>query len=462
VSQFFQVVVAVGALTGVVLAIMRPHWAVVLIIALWPMEQLLQNYLAVFRAYTPLYNFCIAGLTTVALVMRLGRKQKVFSGFVNPVTIMVFLLYVLWTAGLLYTPSPAYAISVFEQSLPYLILKLLIFPLLILDYEELKKIFPALMIVGTTTCLLILTDPNSQILGGRLMLDTGTSGRFGSPLAIAELGGLTALVAALYLPVRRGPVMMAMRVGAFLAGFAVSIGSGSRGQVFAAVACGILFYPLARRLNNPKQFFLNMAGLGLLLMGIYFVFNQFIGYENQQRWSADLMSRDVEGRWLMVRLLLDAYLASPGSWLLGLGPGAFNSIHGGYVHNVPAEILCEHGLVGISIFLLIAGMTLRCALGLWRMFRDDPLTRSITAILFAISLNEFILTCKQGSVSDPTPFYWWIIIGKMYYHHRQMAQETALEHETEMSTEGDGFDEDGGYLDASYGPGQEHDYAMGR
>lgn len=459
-SQFFQFVVAVGALTGVVLAIMRPHWAVVLIIALWPMEQLLQNYIAVFRNYAALYNFCVAGLTAVSLAMRLARGHKVFSGYLNPITIMVFLLYSLWTAGLLYTPSQAYAINVFEQSLPYLILKLIIFPLLILDYEELKKIFPGLIIVGTATCVLILTDPNSQVLGGRLMLDTGTTGRFGSPLAIAELGGLTALVAALYLPTRRGPLMMAMRVGAFLAGFAVSIGSGSRGQVFAAVACGILFYPLARRLNNPRQFFLNMAGLALLLMGIYFVFNQFIGYENQQRWSADLMSRDVEGRWLMVKLLLDEYLANPGSWLFGLGPGAFNGIHGGYVHNVPAEILCEHGLVGICIYLVIGTLTLRCAYGLWKMFRDDPLSRSITAIVFAISLNEFILTCKQGSVSDPTPFYWWIIIGKMYYHHRQ-AQAVALELRETESTQGEGSDDDDGYLDPSFGPGQERDYAMG-
>jgi hypothetical protein len=457
VSQFIQFVVAVGAITGVFLAITRPHWAVVLIIALWPMEQLLQNYIAIFRQIPPLYNFCVAGLTSVALVMRLTRGQKVFTGFSNPVTMLVFALYLLWTAGLLYSPAQGYAVDVFKQSLPYLLLKLLIFPLLILNFEEMRKVVPALLIVGTGTCVLILIDPNSQFLGGRLMVDTGTHGRFGSPLAIAELGGLTALAAALYLPSRAGAIVTIMRAGAFLAGFAVAIGSGSRGQVFAAVSCGVLFYPLARRLNNPRQFFLNTAGLAILLLGIYFVFKQFIGYENEQRWSADLMSKDVEGRWLMIRQLLDAYLASPGSWIFGLGAGGYYAVSGGrgYVHNVPAEILCEHGLLGACIFIAIGLMTLRCARGLWTINRDDPTARSITAILFAICLNEFILTLKQGSVSDPTPFYWWIVLAKFYYQARHVAA---------LDAQGAGdFEDEPGIEDqweGEYGPDEDREYAL--
>lgn len=423
--QYLQFLIIAAAVGGLLYVFLRPHWVFVLVIVLWPMEQLLQVYVPFFSAHREWFNYIIAGIAVVAVGLRIARKEAIVSGIRNPVTTCVTLLYLLWTAGLLYTPAIEEALLYFWTGLPYLLLLLVFFPLLVLDIFEFRTMLTGLMLLGSTIAVLIMINPHSSFIGGRLFLDLGMlSGRdqYGSPLALGEMGGLIALTAALVKPPRPNQLYTLIRIAAFVAGFGLAIGSGSRGQVLAAGICGVLFYPMARRLSNPKQFFINVIGFAVLCAGIYLVFLMFVSHQNRARWDIILMLKDTTGRLEMVWQLFEAYLASPAYWLFGLGTSAYAYVggQGGYVHNVAAEILCQHGLVGATLFIVIIITTIKYGQGLWMLYRDDASMRATVALLLAICGYALLLSLKQGSISYPAPFFWWMVLAKLYAHEKRV------------------------------------------
>jgi O-antigen ligase len=150
------------------------------------------------------------------------------------------------------------------------------------------------------------------------------------------------------------------------------------------------------------------------------VFKLFVGAQNRERWDIWMMFQDTMLRMNMVNELLTAYLASPSHWLFGLGTQAypaFSSLqHADYVHNVAAEILCQHGIVGFALFIGMIVLLIKHTYRLWMMYYDDPAMRSTVAVLTAICFYSLLLSLKQGSVCYPQPFYWWLVLAKLAYH----------------------------------------------
>lgn len=469
--QLLQTLVAIGALAGALYLLWRPQWVFVMVIAMFPLEQLLQVYVPAFGGRGTLFNYLVGGMAVAAVALRVMRRDSILLGAKNALLIVVVLIYTLWVAGIFYTPAHEVAVNGAIIGYPYIILLVVFLPLLVLDIFEFRKLITGLMLIGSAIAVLIITNPNSSYYSGRLYLDLGmldTADRqTGNPLALGELGGMLALSAALIKPVKASQLFTLLRISAFVCGFGLAIGSGSRGQVLAAAIAGILFYPMARKIANPKQFFVSVAGFAVLILGLYIVFKMFIGAQNEQRWNAFAMLRDTTQRMDMVMALLGAYLASPQNWLFGLGTNAFASIGHNkdvlYVHNVVAEMLCEHGLVGAALFAFAVTITAKYGRRLWSQYRDDPSMRATVALLLAICTYALFLALKQGSISYPAPFFWWLVLAKLAKHEEHLMLAAAPE-DAELEGHGDGVVE----APVSAGPADRHgpqdegrDYALG-
>jgi hypothetical protein len=416
----------IATIIGLIAVLFRPHWAFVVVIAFFALEQLARTFFPVFSVHGAFLNYAMVALAMLAVFLRITRREPIFSGLNNPVTYLVFAQYGLWLLGMLYSPVPesaAYSLL----SWPYIVLYLCILPLLIIDLEEFHKSLMGLMVVGIICALMIFLNPRASYYGGRLVLETGTTAVrkdiYGNPLAVAELAGIVALIAALLVPHTKRGMFGVMRVVGFILCLGLAVGSGSRGQVLAAVVAGVLFFPVARRLANVRGFILTSLGLMVLVVAIYATFSIFIGEQNRGRWSMDLLSSHFEGRYEMALRFVDAWSSSPSSWFFGMGTNAWSSIsgvsgQGDYVHNIAVELLCEQGLVGASIFVLTIVLTIVGGKRMWSMYKDNPAMRSAVALFFALSAYSLFNALKQGSITSVDPFYWWLLLSKVARHEQ--------------------------------------------
>jgi O-Antigen ligase len=430
--QLLSILVAAAGLVGLFYALLRPHWVFVLVLMMFPLEQLLQVYLPILTQFHSVVNYGTGFMALFAVGTRMAKREQMLSGFYNRTTVFTLLLYLLWFIGIFYSPAQYWLVEQIGFDLAYQVLLLVLLPILVLDMYEFRRAMTGLMVLGSILAVLVMANPHSAYYSGRLVLDLGMVGggvsNTGNPLALAELGGTIALIAALMRPARIGPFTTLIRVCAFIAGMGLAIGSGSRGQVLAAGCAGVAVYPLARKMANPKQFVLMACGFAVLVTGIMLAFRLFIGAQNAERWSVFGMMRDTTLRLDMVWQLLDAYIAAPGRWVFGLGTNAYAEMSFDlttkYVHNIAAEMLCEHGIVGALLFVFITFFTIKAAWRLWMMHREDLSMRSVVAVLLAISLYSLLQALKQGSMSYPAPFFWWLILSKLSAHEEKVMAES--------------------------------------
>ncbi|MHC5005378.1 MAG: hypothetical protein ACYTJ0_19930, partial [Planctomycetota bacterium] len=204
-TQLLGPIIVVALLAALIYVLVRPHWAVVLVIVMFPLEQLLQSYVPSLLATPWLFNVGVGGVAGMALASRILRGDQVLYGMKNRVLLLVLLIYAIAVIGLMYTPSPDEARAMLVKGLPYHVLLLFVMPALIVDLRELNRVLMGTLLAGTVIAVLILLNPASTTYAGRMVVDLGPSltGTFrGNPLAIATLGGTLALVAVLFLPQR--------------------------------------------------------------------------------------------------------------------------------------------------------------------------------------------------------------------------------------------------------------------
>jgi hypothetical protein len=429
------------ALAGGFLILSRPMWAFVLVMLIFVVEQLLQSYFGVFRANQTLFNYMVAAVAVLAAGIRLSRRDPVTVGFNTPITWLIYAQYALWLFAMIYTPAPDMALMSLQAHWPYLVLFLIVTPFLVSDLTEIHKSLIGMMVVGAAIAVLIMFNPRSVYYAGRLTLDLGMieGGRYSNVLALAQLGGYVALIAGLITPIHARRPFMVLRIACLVIGLGLAIGSGSRGQVLATVVAGVMFYPLARRVNSVRNFFFTSIGL-LLLCGImYATFQLFIGDQNRTRWDVLLMIRDIGQRFDLCRMFIDALYASPSHWALGLGTSSWTEVigdttfAGNYVHNIAVEILCEHGLIGAGIFVLTTFLVIREGIRMWWVHRHDPPMRSAAALLMAFCAFSLFNELKEGTMSSGFPFFLWLILGKI-------AQRETTVHAAELPVEEDAVD----------------------
>ena len=116
--------------------------------------------------------------------------------------------------------------------------------------------------------------------------------------------------------------------------------------------------------------------------------------------------------------MLDAWMDSPGTMLVGLGNSASydpnitdcTSPVGCYPHNLWVEILTEEGIIGFAIYL---ALVLYVSVAAVRAISDqsvDEKHKSALKVLFAFMIFELILSLKQGSLLGTWRFFLFAIL----------------------------------------------------
>ena len=407
------------------MSVFKPQWALVLILSFMGYEQLMNSFVPFLAQRSWVSNVVAAGFAGLALVSAMAYGRRPFRGLVNANTFLIISLYLLAYAGYTYSMAPEAAIYFIKTGIPYLVLMLGILPALVCTHDQIQRMSVPLLFVGCILIVLILISPRTEFYGTRLFIDlsyTGGKADRGNPLAIAEVGGLMVIVAALMNPRSSNLLISLLRLGAIILGLSIAFLVGSRGQLVSSAFIAILFYPLAHEIRNVKQFFLRAFSVGTFGFVMLFVSKVFLSASDAtQRFSYDQLAQGISGRMYYITTMLQEYGARPGSYLQGLGTGSFNALvttdSDGflYPHNLVIEVLTHHGLIGFSILFGIF-----CVTGYhsWKLIRaglQGAIDRSVVAIVLGLAGYVTLLSMKQGSfLVIPVPFYMYMVISKIY------------------------------------------------
>lgn len=424
-SSILAILVVLGMLFLIFKSLLKPQWAVLLVLSFLPLEQLLSSYIPLLARTSWITNVGVGLVAMFALGLEFLRGQRPLNGYFNITWLLVGLLYVFTVFGVIWSPIPEAGEYFIRSGFPYYMLLLVILPGLIRDLENIRTFAVPFMLIGSLIIFLILVSPRTEIYANRLYVDlsysTGRRGELASPLTTAELGGAILIVAALFKPQNYIKPIMLLRITSIFAGMGIMVLSGTRGQLVFAIALSVLFFPIAYQVKNMAQFILTSAGGGV--MGLIFLVALklfFAGGAAADRWSSEGISQGMSSRMRYATIMFGEYISNPSALLGGLGTGAFNAYvdenadHFLYPHNLVVEVITEHGLIGLALLTGIFVTTGLSALRLFRYYKDDPVYRPVLAILLALCSYVTLISMKQGSYAlIPVPFFWYLVLAKI-------------------------------------------------
>lgn len=427
----FGYLVLAALAASMVLCYQRPVFAFALVLILYPLKQLQMSYLPIFAQNSAWFNIIIFAGVCIAVLSSFSRTRGAFLGYWNRYMGLLLFMYAVALFSILFSPSQQYALDRAKDGAPYWVMQILLLPLVFTEVRDIQKFFLPFVIAASVVVLLFLTNPQTSFYAGRLTLQIGffqgVADYRGSPLATAQMGGQLAIVAALMLPTRATWFVHIARLAGVFLGLGIAIAAGSRGQLILALLVMVLFWPLARRVRDVKQFFASVVGLGAVagvaLIALRFFIAQDV--EQSRRWNPQAQIETVLARAGEAWILIDALLQEPIKWLFGLGTNAYSYISGephSYAHNLFIEMLGEHGLFGLSVTLVLLFWIYKASRSLWTTYRDDPVDRSGVAVLLALAAYLLLLSLKQGTfVGAPDTWYTAAIIYKLATREKILA-----------------------------------------
>lgn len=408
---------------GLVYCVVKPRYAIVPVLMLFPAEQIIMGYLPDFRwKYGWVTNLAVGLIAVFGVANHFFRGENVFKGMFNKLFFAVIAMYAYIMISTFWTPAPDSVAYFLNKSWAYFFLFYLVAPLLVNDLDDLASINVPLIVSGLLIMVLMLINPNAKFINDRFTIDLGYQVGFGqlqsNPLAIADAGGVLAIVCAIYRPEKRQPLLTALQWTGVLLGLVLALLSGSRGQVLAAVGVIAVLLPFATGARSAGRVAGSVITVGAVVTTLFYVFKTFVISAAQTRWSEQGQSQGLEARFEMVAAALGAYGVSPVYWLTGLGASAFNAFYTfrtsdnphWYPHNIVVEVLTEYGVIGIVILGGILYITTKYCLRLVAIAGADR-GRRTTAVLFAgLILFQFLMAMKQGYMLGMPPLFMFILI----------------------------------------------------
>lgn len=460
-AAFSAVSIALLALLLLV-AVVRTRWAIVAVMAFPAIEQLIESFSTFFARRTWVINVAV-GLVAIASLTRLFvMGDRPFRGYFNATTVLTGLLFVLAVFGVFYSMMPEAGRYFISSGFPYYVLFLVIFPGLVTRTSTFSDISLLMLFVGCAVMLAIAVSPRTLYYGARMYIDLsysrGSSEERGNPLAIGELGGMVVIFAALMASNRAGWLMGLIRAGAFVLGIAICFVTSVRGQLIFALFFSVVFFPLANRVRDVRQFMLRAGVVGVTLIAVYAVFKIMLaGSESAARFSGESIMQGIESRSYYLTESMKAYFENPANLIQGLGTGSFNAVvnHGNegflYPHNVIVEVLTHHGLIGFGVLTLIFVLTGRSSWVLFQRARAGLVDGNSVAIVLALSAYFTMIAMKQGSfLLYPLPFYMFLVVVKMHkLSDMEMAEGVVTGDIDELDEDWD----DDSYAEQGYGEG---------
>lgn len=380
-----------------------PAIALAPLFCMFGLEQWAQSMTAFFTIYGEFTNvwvgvLVIFGLLTSGMANRQGVPPRI-----PVVAYFVLALFFYALISSTWAPQSDFLLGAWMHNAPYQVLFIGLAPLLIKSQNDMKTATSGLLVLGIVLVIFTLTLSDWN---GRFIVLKGISGYGGpdsgyvggNPLAIAQMAGYVAL-AALFVTsskethILRWPFKLAVIILCLI----IIAKSGSRGQFFALLLVGGLF-----------QFFqihggtIQRLGITVLVIAVLAVIGGWVltDYADSTRWSVSGLTLSGEQRGKMIMTLLAHWYSTPTTMLFGLGNSAAASpeIIGFYPHNLPVEILCEEGVIGFILFLVVIVLTLVSLRRMYLAIGPDMERRGIVSLLGAMFFFDFFLTLKQGSL----------------------------------------------------------------
>jgi hypothetical protein len=338
-------------------------------------------------------NYAVGALVVLGLI----RKRESIAGLLRaspPQTWLIVLLYVYSFASLQWTSMPTVGWSEWMRSAPYIATAALASPLLITSTEDMRLALRWTVFIGVPLTVVILLFAPWGIRG----LVVGAVVEETNPLALASFAG-TVAAATLFVGLgRKGWLEWLLRLAAVVICVLLIVRSGSRGQLIAVVASLALMLPIRFRLGNIRGLVPAMLACAAIALALDMGSSLYV-VNDETRWSSEQASADVTGRFAMVVVLLKEWARSPISILFGLGSSAsFDPrLIGIYLHNMPAEVLGELGLIGFTLLLLALGSSAWALIGSRSKALEHPGDAEILAAAGAAAIFSLVLSLKQGS-----------------------------------------------------------------
>jgi hypothetical protein len=389
-------------------AVVRPLWALVLVLLMYPMEQSLQGAVPAFRDYPPLANISVALVVGTSAVLAALRQASPFLGYFSSTWWMIMVLYAWMGVSLLWTPANPVATEITVDGIPYFVLFVLAAPILIDELADVQKFVKLLLIFGTLTAITIIVNPEFNFQYGRLGLAIVGKVRT-SPLAMGELGGTLVILAILYRGARGQHMLTLVRVAAITIGATLALYSGSRGQFLFAIFVTVLCYPMCRKQKNVMSYFGTLVGVLFFLAAMAVVASFVLDDEMVQRWTGAQLGRGATARELNFVELFSAFFNNPGAWLFGLGFNAFTAVttanNEPYSHSILLDALCELGVPAFALYCVIMWFTFKAGSRLFKAVKEWPEERAAITILLAFAIYQFMLSNKQGMFWTAGPLF---------------------------------------------------------
>ncbi len=342
-------------------------------------------------------------LACVRQVYLVGWRATVWEGATAAAALLG--LFVYSALSLLWTPEPTTASAAWISSLGYLATMIFGGYFVVRNEDDLDEALRETARVWTPYLVLVLLTGNWGARGIVSLIPSDHQWQgFGAGevgyLALPTLAGICCLV----LPTV--PRLHAtLRFVATMLLLAVIVRSGARGQLAATIAGSLLYLP-----SETWRRALPVIGRAIVLLAGAFVIGVVVApSEHSQvlvRWTLDKLAAGLDVRVECITPLWAAYVdAGPVTWLFGLGADASGPIAGMAPHVVPVEVLCEYGLLGLSLLALSTWWILR---DLVRVERAEGLSLALRA---AIAVLVFLAVVSlKGGIFLRMPWLWAVYV----------------------------------------------------
>lgn len=430
----------------VVLGMVRPRWALVLLLVMFANEVGLQASVGAFRSNQGLANIILAGVVGMATLIALSRQERPMVGFLTS-SLGIVLLILGWSIlSLGWSPADSSidnrGFNIITEGFPNYLMFVLLGPLLVHSVADWRRVTMIMLVAGSAVALSIIASPEFTVRGGRIGINLEGTFRT-SPLSIAQMGGMLAIFGALSAGGRASQLQTIIRFSAFLCGALLVLFSGTRGQAVFALVTIALFLPVSRRLKNLTSYLSIVIVGGVVAVATYYAFDFVMGQSDADRWQAGAIGTATAARSSSAIALLTEFVQSPINWFIGLGYNAFSEVGDFsdlvYVHNLYVEVLCELGLPVFMLLMLLFFRTGKASIALFKHYREHAAERSAVAILVAMVVYQALISMKEGNLwSSWNLFLFMLIVLRLETRLRVLGDGSAYEDspvDEEMSAE---------------------------
>ena len=400
-------------------SIFRPSISIAGLLCLYGLKQWVLASSSVAATYPRSVNLAVGGIVLLAFVLSLFYYRLNMGGY-PAAGFAVIGLYGYALVSFFWTVDRAAFVTQWVAAAPYIIIFVVVSPFLLSSASDLAVGLLSAFILAFVLSILLFLTVNWH--GRVITYSSDTHGNTstaisGNPLAAAEMAGVALIVGVLMNFQTAAPIWVILRWVAVGFSLALMARSGSRGELYFAVAATVAFFPLSRGFKGGSAL-IRFAFIALLLFGVMtWAIYQFSAdgrfNSNNTRDATQVRidnSKDVLGYWAFKPPL------GPLTWIIGIGnSGSFSpSVHGWYPEVHPVEILAEEGLIGGALWLAMIGCCIRSYFRLRVITRGSKALRGLSAAMLALVAYELLLSFKQGNfVDDVTPYAFAIILGRL-------------------------------------------------